>query len=53
VKLLDSFATRPGTVRADPARNILLIQGPRGRYYADLLIHCQILIQPMNSRPTS
>ena len=27
VKLLDSFATRPGTVRADPGRNILLIQG--------------------------
>ena len=27
IKLLDSFATRPGTVRADPARNMLLIQG--------------------------
>jgi general secretion pathway protein D len=27
VKLLDSFATRPGMVRADPGRNILLIQG--------------------------
>lgn len=27
IKLLDSFATRPGTVRADAARNILLIQG--------------------------
>ncbi len=27
VKLLDSFATRPGTVRADSARNLVLIQG--------------------------
>jgi general secretion pathway protein D len=27
IKLLDSFATRPGTVRADPGRNIVLIQG--------------------------
>jgi general secretion pathway protein D len=27
VKLLDSFATRPGTVRGDAARNILVIQG--------------------------
>jgi general secretion pathway protein D len=27
VKLLDSFATKPGTVRADTTRNILLIQG--------------------------
>jgi general secretion pathway protein D len=27
IKLLDSFATRPGTVRADVARNMLLIQG--------------------------
>ena len=27
VKLLDSFATRPGTVRVDPERNIVLIQG--------------------------
>jgi general secretion pathway protein D len=27
IKLLDSFATRPGTVRADTARNMLLIQG--------------------------
>ena len=27
VKLLDSFATRPGMVRADPGRNILLVQG--------------------------
>ena len=27
VKLLDSFATRPGMVRADPGRNLLLIQG--------------------------
>ena len=26
-KLLDSFATRPGTVRADQTRNMLLIQG--------------------------
>lgn len=26
-KLLDSFATKPGTVRADTARNMLLIQG--------------------------
>jgi general secretion pathway protein D len=26
-KLLDSFALRPGTVRADPGRNVLLIQG--------------------------
>jgi general secretion pathway protein D len=27
MKLLDSFATKPGMVRADPGRNILLIQG--------------------------
>ena len=27
VKLLDSFATKPGSVRVDTARNILLIQG--------------------------
>jgi general secretion pathway protein D len=27
VKLVDSFATRPGTVRADPAHNMLIIQG--------------------------
>jgi general secretion pathway protein D len=27
IKLLDSFATRPGSVRADTARNMLLIQG--------------------------
>jgi general secretion pathway protein D len=27
IKLLDSFATRPGTVRADTTRNLLLIQG--------------------------
>lgn len=27
IKLLDSFATRPGTIRADTARNMLLIQG--------------------------
>jgi general secretion pathway protein D len=27
IKLVDSFATKPGTVRADPARNMLLIQG--------------------------
>ena len=27
VRLLDSFATKPGTVRVDTARNILLIQG--------------------------
>jgi general secretion pathway protein D len=27
IKLLDTFATRPGMVRADPARNMLLIQG--------------------------
>jgi len=27
IKLLDSFAIRPGQVRADPARNMLLIQG--------------------------
>src|ERR1700738_5042997 len=27
LKLLDSFATKPGTVRADTTRNILLIQG--------------------------
>jgi general secretion pathway protein D len=26
-KLLDSFATRPGTIRADPARNLLIVQG--------------------------
>jgi general secretion pathway protein D len=27
IKLLDSFATRPGAVRADTTRNLLLIQG--------------------------
>src|SRR5260221_8802190 len=27
IKLFDSFATKPGTVRVDTARNILLIQG--------------------------
>src|SRR5262249_48713981 len=27
IKLLDSFATKPGTVRADTAPNLLLIQG--------------------------
>ena len=27
LKLLDSFATRPGVVRADASRNLLLIQG--------------------------
>ncbi|HLI99441.1 MAG TPA: type II secretion system secretin GspD [Bradyrhizobium sp.] len=27
LKLMDSFATRPGAVRADAARNLLLIQG--------------------------
>jgi general secretion pathway protein D len=27
LKLLDSFATKPGSVRADAARNLLLIQG--------------------------
>src|SRR6516165_8877903 len=27
LKLMDSFATRPGSVRADPTRNMLLIQG--------------------------
>ncbi len=27
VKLLDSFATKPGTVRVDPDRNLVLIQG--------------------------
>jgi general secretion pathway protein D len=27
LKLMDSFATKPGTVRADSARNLLLIQG--------------------------
>jgi len=27
IKLLDSFATKPGTVRADVTRNMLLIQG--------------------------
>ncbi|HZE14377.1 MAG TPA: secretin N-terminal domain-containing protein, partial [Mycobacterium sp.] len=27
VKLLDSFATKPGTVRVDPTRNLVLIQG--------------------------
>jgi len=26
-KLLDSFATRPGSIRADPARNMLIVQG--------------------------
>jgi general secretion pathway protein D len=27
IKLLDSFATKPGTVRADTSRNMLLVQG--------------------------
>jgi general secretion pathway protein D len=27
LKLLDSFATKPGTVRADPGRNLIVIQG--------------------------
>jgi general secretion pathway protein D len=27
LKLMDSFATKPGMVRADPTRNLLLIQG--------------------------
>jgi general secretion pathway protein D len=27
IKLLDSFATKPGTVRADTTRNLLLVQG--------------------------
>jgi general secretion pathway protein D len=27
LKLLDSFATKPGMVRADPARNMILVQG--------------------------
>jgi general secretion pathway protein D len=27
IKLVDSFATKPGTVRADPAHNMLIIQG--------------------------
>jgi general secretion pathway protein D len=27
LKLLDSFATKPGMVRADPSRNLVLIQG--------------------------
>jgi general secretion pathway protein D len=27
LKLMDTFATKPGSVRADPTRNILLIQG--------------------------
>lgn len=26
-KLLDSFATKPGSVRADPSRNLIVIQG--------------------------
>jgi general secretion pathway protein D len=28
IKLLDSFAVKPGTIRADAARNMLVIQGP-------------------------
>ncbi len=31
VKLLDSFALKPGMVRADPGRNLLLIQGSGAR----------------------
>jgi general secretion pathway protein D len=27
LKLMDSFATKPGSVRADPTRNLLLVQG--------------------------
>jgi general secretion pathway protein D len=30
IKLLDSFAMKAGTVRADPARNLLMIQGSGG-----------------------
>ncbi len=29
-KLLDSFAAKPGTIRADPSRNLLLVQGSGG-----------------------
>jgi general secretion pathway protein D len=30
IKLLDSFAMKAGTVRADPARNLLMVQGSGG-----------------------
>ena len=35
IKLLDSFATKPGTVRADATRNMLLIQGSGAERRAD------------------
>lgn len=40
VKLVDSFATRPGMVRAEPSRNLVLIQGSGSerRNAADLVL---------------
>ena len=40
IKLVDSFATKPGMVRADPGRNLVLIQGSGSerRNAADLVL---------------
>jgi general secretion pathway protein D len=40
LKLLDSFATRPGMVRADPTRNMIVIQGnaPERRQAIDTVL---------------
>jgi general secretion pathway protein D len=40
LKLLDSFATKPGMVRADPARNLIVIQGnaPERRQAIDTIL---------------
>ena len=40
IKLLDSFATRPGMVRADTGRNLLIIQGsaPERRAAAEVVL---------------
>jgi general secretion pathway protein D len=40
MKLVDSFATKPGTVRADPSRNMLIIQGsgPERRATIDTIL---------------
>ena len=50
-KLLDSFAVKAGTIRADPARNLVLIQGSgaepaqRGRDRAEL--RCRLDARPV------
>ncbi|MBN8989402.1 MAG: type II secretion system secretin GspD [Rhizobiales bacterium] len=40
IKLVDSFATKPGMIRADPGRNLILIQGTSSerRNAADLVL---------------